>query len=246
MENAILVALSRQIALQRKMEITANNMANVNTAGYKADSLKFEEYISPIARERGFEGRDRRVSFVRNPMMVRDYGQGQLRQTGRPLDIALSGDGWLVVKTPRGERYTRNGQLHLNNDGILVSNEGYPVLGENGEISFAGGESDIVIGRDGSIAGRDGIRDRLRLVEFSAPQALKKEGSSLYNSAESPSPAQKTSVIQGSYESSNVSAMKELTQMIETVRAYSSVSQMLKANDESRGKAIEQLGRPAL
>jgi flagellar basal-body rod protein FlgF len=243
MENAILITLSRQIALQRKMDITANNMANMNTAGYKADGLKFEEYLAHVARERSFEGNDQRVSMVRDPQIVRNLAQGQLRQTGRELDIAISGEGWLAIQTPQGERYTRNGQLHLDASGRLVTNEGHPVMGESGEIVFEPGESDIVIGRDGSIATSAGAKDRLRLVAFERPQELRKQGSSLYKADETPREAGKAVIIQGAYEGSNVQPMKEMTDMIETVRAYGSISRMLEATDESRGKAIASLGR---
>jgi flagellar basal-body rod protein FlgF len=243
MENAIIITLSRQIALQRKMDITANNMANMNTAGFKADGLKFEEYLSRVARERSFEGRDRIVSMVHDPHIVRNLAQGELHQSGRELDIAISGTGWLVAGTPQGERYTRNGQLHLDNSGRLVTNEGHPVLGESGEIVFEPGETNIVIGKDGSISTSAGAKDRLRLVRFDNPQAMKKTGASLYASKESPQPVERPNIIQGAYEGSNVRPMREMTDMIETVRAYGSISHMLEATDESRGKAIAALGR---
>jgi flagellar basal-body rod protein FlgF len=101
----------------------------------------------------------------------------------------------------------------------------------------------MVIGKDGSISTSQGSKDRLRLVEFENPQTLSKQGTSLYASKQMPTEAQNTTVTQGSYESSNVQPMRELTQMIETVRAYTSVSKMIEAADETRGKAIDQLGR---
>ncbi len=243
MENTILVTLSRQITLQRKMNVIANNMANMNTAGFKSDELKFEEYLAPVARVDGFQGRDKRVKFVIDPHMVRDLSAGTQRQTGRELDVALAGDGWMVVNAPQGERYTRNGQLQLNGEGTLVTSEGYPVLGEGGEITFGPGETGIVIGKDGTISTSKGVKDKLRIVEFETPQAMRKQGNSLYESNETPTDSNTTSVIQGAFETSNVHSMKQMTQMIETVRAYTSVSRMLEATDETRGKAIQQLGR---
>ncbi len=243
MENTILVTLSRQITLQRKMEVIANNMANMNTAGFKSDELKFEEYLMPEASVNGFEPGDRSVKFVIDPQMVRNLSAGPQRQTGRELDIALSGEGWLAVKSPQGERYTRNGQLQLAADGTLVTSQGYPVLGQGGEIVFEPGETGIVIGKDGTISSNQGTKDRLRVVEFANPQAMRKQGDSLYTSDETPTESTATTIVQGAFEASNVQPMKQMTQMIETVRAYTSVSRMLEAVDESRGKAIQQLGR---
>ena len=156
MENTILVTLSRQITLQRKMDVIANNMANMNTAGFKSDELKFEEYLTPIAKVEGFKGEDKRVKFVTDPYMVRNLAAGAERQTGRELDVSIGDGGWMVVNAPQGERFTRNGQLKLTGDGTLVTSEGFPVLGESGEITFAPGETGIVIGKDGTISNQRG------------------------------------------------------------------------------------------
>ena len=243
MENTILVTLSRQITLQRKMDVIANNMANMNTPGFKSDELKFEEYLTPVARVEGFNGEDKRVKFVNDPHMVRNMASGAERQTGRELDVSIGEGGWMVVNAPQGERFTRNGQLKLSGDGALVTSEGFPVLGESGEITFDPGETGIVIGKDGTISTSQGTKDKLRIVEFKDPQAMSKQGNSLYNSEESPTDSDTAKVTQGAFETSNVQAMKQMTQMIETVRAYSSVAKMVEAVDETRGKAIQQLGR---
>lgn len=245
MENAILVTLSRQISLQRKMDIIANNMANMNTAGFKGDSLKFEEYLAPVAKLDRFKAGDKGVKFVADPVMVRDMSAGSQRITGRELDVAISSEGWMVINSPQGERFTKNGQFKLSGDGTLVTSEGFPVLGEGGEIIFEAGETNIVIGKDGTITTSQGTKDRLRMVTFEHPENLSKEGNSLYASDETPGSSDKTTITQGAYETSNVQSMKQMTEMIETVRAYASVSKMIEATDDTRGKAIQQLGGPA-
>lgn len=244
MENAILVTLSRQISLQRKMDIIANNMANMNTAGFKGDSLKFEEYLAPVAKLDRFKAGDKGVKFVADPLMVRDMSAGSHRITGRELDVAISSDGWMVVNSPQGERFTKNGQFKLSGDGTLVTSEGYPVLGEGGEITFEAGETNIVIGKDGTITTSQGTKDKLRMVTFEYPENMSKEGNSLYASDETPGSSDKITITQGAYETSNVQSMKQMTEMIETVRAYASVSKMIEATDDTRGKAIQQLGSP--
>ena len=244
MENAILVTLSRQISLQRKLDIIANNMANMNTAGFKGDSLKFEEYLAPVAKLERFKAGDQGVKYVADPLMVRDMSAGSHRITGRELDVAISSEGWMVVNSPQGERFTKNGQFKLSGDGTLVTSEGYPVMGDGGAITFEAGETNIVIGKDGTIATSQGTKDKLRMVTFEHPENMSKEGNSLYASDETPGSSDKITITQGAYETSNVQSMKQMTEMIETVRAYASVSKMIEATDDTRGKAIQQLGSP--
>src|SRR5215218_4046890 len=108
MENASLVGLSRQIALQRELDVVANNIANLNTTGYKADNVVFHEYLMPVARANQFQPPDRQISFVQDRATWLNIGQGPVQQTGNPLDVAISDNAFLAVQTPRGERYTRN------------------------------------------------------------------------------------------------------------------------------------------
>ena len=135
MQNALLVGLSRQVALGRELDVIANNIANINTAGFKADGSVFEEYVSPTARADNFLAPDRRVSFVNDRATWIDLSQGPLEKTNNPLDVAINGGGFFAVQTPQGERYTRNGAFQINNVGELVTAEGYQVLGESGPIS---------------------------------------------------------------------------------------------------------------
>ena len=105
MENTLLVGLSRQMVLQREMEVVANNIANIDTNGFKADFSLFEEYLATGARDNSFRAADSRVSFVRNRGTLIDLTQGSVQQTGSPLDVAINGDGFLVIQTPQGERW---------------------------------------------------------------------------------------------------------------------------------------------
>src|ERR1700710_183456 len=113
MENGSLVGLSRQIALERELDVISNNIANINTTGYKADNVVFQEHLAPVARANQFRGNDRPISFVMDRATWLDLSQGPVEQTGNPLDIAISGNAFLAVQTPRGERYTRNGALQV-------------------------------------------------------------------------------------------------------------------------------------
>ena len=109
MENTLLVGLSRQMTLERQMDVVANNVANINTTGFKADRSLFEEFLRSPAHEDNFVPSDRRVSFVQDRATFHDFSQGAVEETRNPLDVAIDGGGFLVVQTPAGERYTRDG-----------------------------------------------------------------------------------------------------------------------------------------
>lgn len=242
MENALLIGLSRQAALGRQLDIVANNMANMRTAGYKSESLMFEEFLMPVAREQDMTGKDRNLSYVIDSGLSRDFSEGQFESTNNDLDIAIQGKGWLVVEMPDGERYTRDGELKLNVNGELVTTDGRRVLGEGGPIVFNSDERNISFGADGSISSSAGEKGRLRIVAFEQEGGLVKEGENLFSSKETPQPAQDFRLAQGMIERSNVKPVIETARMIEVTRAYVSVAQMLEQLQNLRRDAIDQLG----
>lgn len=242
MENALLVGLSRQMVLRRQMDVLANNMANINTAGFKQDKLMFEEYIMPVARMSDAKGSDARISFVQDPLMYRNFDEGAFKQTGNDLDVAISGDAWFVVQTPQGERYTRNGELKLTADGELVTPSGNPILGQGGPITIGPEETGIEIAADGTISTNLGQRGQLRLVQFEDNSVLRKEGAMLFATDEAPQPAENAQIAQGVIEGSNVQPVMEMTRMIQTLRAYTSLSRAMEQTGNLRRDAIERLG----
>ena len=248
MENALLIGLSRQSILERQLDVVANNIANVNTTGYKNDSSLFEEFLTSGAHEDNFVGSDRRVSFVQDRGTFRDFSQGALEQTKNPLDLAIDGSAFLVVQTPAGERYTRDGGLQLNNQGQLVTVAGNPVLGAGGPIVFQPTDHDVNVTADGTITvvegngTADSIRGKLRLVSFTDAQKMLKEGLNLYTAGEgSAQPDTKSVVRQGFIEKSNVNAVAEMSRMIEVTRAYSQIATLLQQQSDLHKTAIQQL-----
>ena len=247
MENAILVGVSRQAVLERELNIIANNIANVNTAGFKRDSLQFKDFLNPVSKADAFRRPDQPVHFVIDPKSITDHGQGELDRTGRELDAALQGEGYFVIQTPRGERYTRSGNFQLNAQGELVTANGEQVLGDGGVLTFSANETQIGIGSDGTISTNLGQRGRLRIERFPAGIELTKEGNNLFAA-----PAGRrgeatttTRVLQGAVERSNVRPVLEIGRLIEVTRSYVSVSQMIDKSAELRRTAIQQLGNPA-
>lgn len=242
MENAQLISLSRQIALQRQMDVVANNMANINTTGFKAESLLVSEYVSPNATDEAFTSfLDQQLHFTENWSTLHDMRPGAITQTGNPLDIALSGDGFLTVRTPAGERYTRAGALQVNASGLLVTTDGHPVLSDLGPIRFADNETDIAIARNGTISTNTGSKGALRLVEFANPQELSHEGDNLYSGG-TPVANVGTQVIQGAIERSNVSGVATMADMIRVQRAYQTLATLMQQQDELRTSAVQRLG----
>ena len=249
MENALLVGLSRQMVLERQMDVIANNVANVNTNGFKADRSMFEEYLNSGAHEDNFIPNDRRVSYVQDRGTFKDLTAGPTELTKNPLDVAIDGKGFLVVQTPAGERYTRDGGLTINNQGQLVTASGNPVLGNAGPIVFQPTDHDISIATDGNITVLEGInridavRGKLRMVSFADAQKLLKEGSNLYSAGAGVAPAPDTAskVKQGFVEKSNVNSVIEMAHMIDVTRTYTQMATLLQAQSDLHKSAIEKL-----
>jgi len=241
MENAQLIGLSRQIALRHQMDVVANNMANLNTTGFKAEQILFEDYDMPVARDRGFLPSDQQLAFTRDWATMHDMSTGPMTMTGNPLDVALNGEGFLAVQTPAGERWTRAGALQISNSGVLVDLGGNPVLSEGGEIRFGPTDTDISIAEDGTVSTQTGPKGKLRLVEFDEPQALVREGNNLFSGG-TPVAATETRVVQGAIERSNVSGVSTMTEMIRVSRAYESLATMMQRQDDLRRSAIQRLG----
>ncbi|MDQ8732617.1 flagellar basal-body rod protein FlgF [Bradyrhizobium sp. LHD-71] len=250
MENTLLVGLSRQVALERQLGVVANNIANVTTTGFKADKALFEEYLRSPARNDAFTGNDRRLSFVQDRATVHDFGQGPVERTGNPLDMALDGNAFFVVQANGAERYTRNGAFQINATGQLVTNDGDQVIGTNGPITFQPGDQDISVARDGTITVREGnntnvesTRGRLRLVNFEQPHTLQKQGANLFAAPEGTvaQAAVRAGVRQGAIEKSNVNGVAEMAKMIEVMRAYTGITNVIQQLNEVRKSSIERL-----
>jgi flagellar basal-body rod protein FlgF/flagellar basal-body rod protein FlgG len=243
MENTLLIGLSRQSALRRVLDVTANNIANMNTTGFKADGVVFEEHLSNAARWNRVGAADPRVSFVADRATWHDMRPGPVQDTGNPLDLAVSGDAFMVVQTPRGERYTRNGAFQINATGELVTSEGFQVLGDAGPITFQPQDRGITIAADGTISVEGGTRGKVRLVEFSDRGRLQKDGSSNFVAPAGlqPQAATQSRVVQGAIEKSNVQSVIEMSRMIEISRTYATISQLTQAQGDLRRSAIERL-----
>lgn len=250
MENTLLIGLSRQMTLERQIDVISNNVANVNTNGFKADKSLFQEYLMPVAHADNFVGRDRVFSYVQDRATWRDLSAGSTENTGNPLDIAIDGNAYLAVQTPAGERYTRNGSLQINAQGQLTTVDGNLVLGSNGPIVFQQNDRNIVISPEGTVTVREGlntlqdaVRGKLRIVNFARPQQLQKEGANLYSAPAGVVAQADTAsrLRQGFIEKSNVNSVSEMSRMIEVTRTYQQISATLQQQGDMRKNALDKL-----
>ena len=242
MDNTQLVGLSRQAVLRRQIDVIANNLANVNTAGYRAQHMRFAEHTMPGATMVGMSGKDAALSYVRDAGALNDMTAGAVRHTGNALDLALDGRGWFVIETPDGARYSRNGAFRLDATGNLVTAGGHFVQGASGNITFSPTEREIAVAADGTISSSEGTKGRLSIVSFENDDTLRREGESMFI-GEEPQPVDTPNVIQGALEQSNVEAVREIADMIRVTRAYTNLSRLFSDNNELQTDAINKLGQ---
>ncbi|GHB32337.1 flagellar basal-body rod protein FlgF [Pseudovibrio japonicus] len=242
MENAQLIGLSRQSALRRNLDVVANNLANINTSGYKAQRLIFEEYLMPTAQASEFQRQDRPLSFTQDVGTATVLTQGSIQLTGNTLDVAIDGDGYLAVQGAGGEQlYTRAGSLALDPEGTLVTDAGLPVLADGAPIQINPEDGEITITKEGFISTPQAQLGRLDVYTFDNRQQLTNVGANLFSGID-PIPANNPTVVQGALESSNVEGVREISRMIEITRQYQSVSKMMSQRNELRQRSIRELG----
>lgn len=242
MENALLIGLSRQVALARELDVVANNVANIETNGFKRRSSNFTEFLMPVARAENFKNGDKKLSYVVDQGTSLHFTQGALNNTDNPLDVSIKGDAVFTVRTPAGERYTRDGAFTISNKGELVNASGYPVITSQGTLSLTPGETNIQIAADGQISTSAGERGKLKLLSVTNPQSLENVGNNLYTSKLTLKPAGKEIQVQsGSVEKSNISPVLEMSRLIEINRSYQTVANMMTQTENLRKSAISKL-----
>ncbi len=232
-------------ARQQRLDMLANNIANASTSGFKADRLLYRSVAAAEKQINTETGTDK-LTPVKDGREVgvvtahaTDFSQGSVRDTGRSLDVSLEGDGFLVVQTARGERYTRQGSLTLDQSGQLTTPAGDLVVGEGGPITLLPGE--VTIGADGTISSNGQVAGKLKLVQFANPnQALAKEGNSLFvaTGVEKPVESANTRVVQGSLEMANVNSLVEMVAMMQNTREFESLQKSVSTLMHELGRTI--------
>ena len=244
MDNTLYVSLSRQMTLRREMDIIANNIANVDTTGFKVENLMVRtEPAAPASMKDG----PNPVKFVLDDGVARDFTQGSFRTTGSAFDLAIEGKGFFQVETASGERYTRDGRFTLSPDGRLTTQEGDPVMGEGGEIVLDPAKGQISIAQDGTISQADEKVGKVAVFLFDDRSVLDKDRGNLFKNTSNAqaNPDTASRVRQGMLEGSNVNPILQITRMIEVSRAYESVVKTMENTADLSRRAVERLGRVA-
>ncbi|GAB4517306.1 MAG: flagellar basal-body rod protein FlgF [Parvularculaceae bacterium] len=241
MDTAMIVGLSRQMTLRRALDVAANNIANQNTIGFKAENLLFEEYLHKM---NGAPAKLRDVALVLDSGVMRDMRQGALEETGAPLDVAIDGDGFFQIETDDGLRYTRNGHFTIDDQGRLVTRAGNPVLDEDGrEIQINQEDGTLAIASDGTISTEIGEVARLGVYRFESLTSLKKIEGGLFESEDQPEPVETPNVRQGMLEASNVKSIVQMTRLIDIMRSYQSATRLIDSTEDLTKRTIRVLGQ---
>ena len=247
MNNTLYVGLSRQMTLQREMDVIANNLSNTDTAGFKVESMMLSEDVqSPVGHKLTSTGTPvDPIAFVNDVGLARDFAQGSLKQTGATFDLGLQGDGFFQVQTPTGPRFTRDGRFSLNATGQLTDVSGAPVMGTSGSpIVVDPQKSPPTIAHDGTVSQEGQQIGKIGVFRFADRSALNKSGSSQYDAnGQAPLAATDTKVVQGMTENSNVDPITMMTRMIAVSRAYEQVANMMDQTGSTSDQSIQRLGR---
>ncbi|MFZ5861405.1 MAG: flagellar basal-body rod protein FlgF [Nitrospirota bacterium] len=244
MEGAYPV-LSGAMAQEKRLELITNNLANLNTTGFKRDHAVFGVVQAAGAGLVGAETPSAEVPPVFNAlaMVATDFGPGAIRTTGDPLDLAIDGEGFFVVETPNGPRYTRDGHFTLDTEGRVVTMSGYPVLGSGGAITLPVGT--VAVDSDGRMTVDGAEVDTVRVVEVSDPTRLRKVGDNVFEGGGQSETEVVGRIRPGALESSNVNPVAEMTAMIEVMRLYEAAQRAIQTTDAVVGKAVNEVGRTA-
>lgn len=233
MHKGIYIAISGAVLKQNQLEIIAQNLANSNSIGYKREYITFTDYL---IKEINKSSDDKIMTNINK--VYYDFSNGEFIRTGKPLDIAIEGKGFIALQD---NLYTRRGDLSIDENGFLVNFKGYKVLGKKGFIQ-AGKNVIPAITPDGKVIVDGNTIDEIRIVDFEKYDKLVKKDSSIFYTNE-PGKEAKVSILTGYLETSNVSPVKEMINMIETLRDFESYQKAVQIFDESINKIVNDIAR---
>ncbi len=257
MQNSMYSGLFGALTNEHRMNSIANNLANVNTTGYKRDSLAFrdtfimfahDQIMEPVANVRSEKlfPDPKHMARPRLAEAQTDFSQGGLKATGGPLDVAISGEGFFTIRTPEGDYYSRNGHFRLTPEGTLITEQGFQVLQDGSEITIPAGIKDVVIAEDGRIFGDGNLVGQISLVGVDDQTSLEKMGGNLYRARPGAQVAEVEApgfMVQGFLEMPNVDVVYEMVNMIEAQRQFEAYQKVMQTSDTVDREAITKVGR---
>jgi flagellar basal-body rod protein FlgG len=245
MSGAIYVSANGALSQQMRLEVLSNNLANMNTVGFKEDCATF--LLQPESPSNStVQGLPAEMAYQRLGQYT-NFTQGLTEFTGNPLDLAISGSGFFAVRSPQGILYTRKGNFTRNEEGVLVTREGYPVLSETGEIQVD--EEEFHVDSEGNVSTTEaGVIAKLRVQDFSKTAVMKKIGDTFFlppHADADPIAPENFEIRQGYLERSNVNAVKTMTELIESLRVFESYQKAIRTIDEANEKSTSTVGSVA-
>ena len=260
MQDMMFSAVFGALTTEHRMNFIANNLANVNTNGYKRDAVAFkdtmisfahDEIREPLAtvRSKPLFPEPHNVARPRIAVAQTDFTQGAMHYTGDPLDLTITGNGFFKVTTPTGDFYTRNGHFVLNSEGVMVTPQGWPLQGTGGEITVPQGTRKVDISYDGQVFADGAPINQVNLVTVDNLKNLEKFGNNLIrprpdvNVVERDALADGARISQGFVETANVEVVSEMVNMIETNRQFEAYQKMIQTSDAIDKDAIQRVGR---
>ena len=241
MELPTYVALSRLSAQQRAMDVTASNLANGNTPGFKSSRVLFSDWLSNQVGTNAPKG-DRSVAYVQDRATYREHLAGVIEHTSNPLDLAISGEGYFTVSTPQGPRLTRAGHFTAQADGSIGDMEGNKLLDAAGKpLRLAPTDADIAITADGAISSESGQIGRIGVVQPTDLNRMTAEGNRNLRADTATNPVAQPKIVQGAVENSNVQPILETTRMMDDLRSFQFTSQFIQAEADRMQTAIDKI-----
>jgi flagellar basal-body rod protein FlgF len=241
MQTSLPVALSAQLAMEKRLDTIADNLANSRTAGFRAEEVKFESFMSRAAAEP--------VAFASTGETYVSTRTGEMTQTGNTLDMAVNGNAYFAVQGPKGPIYTRDGRMTITDTGDVTSLTGVPFLDAGGApLQVDPSAGPIQIARDGMILQRGTQIGAVGLFEIPANAKLTRAGTSGFTPDRPATPLLdfgSVSVLQGFTEGSNVNPILEMTRLIAVQRAFESAANFIETSERSLDSAVAQLGQKA-
>lgn len=252
MSDGIYSALSGAVAQQRSLDVVANNVANANTVGFRADRIAFEQAlmqqrgggnVPPDVRNRGEESPNNPLRFVSAERLQTDFSSGVMRQTGNSLDMAIQGEGFFSVRTPSGERFTRAGDFLRDTEGVLRNQNGFEVLSVDDQpIRIPATARNVEVSREGVVLADNVALGRLKISTFQSPEDLRKEGNTLFVGNAQNATRSSAEIVQGYVETANVNAVSGLNELISVSRLFDTFQKVIQGFKDLDNRAARDLG----
>lgn len=242
MISGLYTATMGMVPLMDKQDQIANNLANINTTGFKQSGLFIKSYQKYLQNDQHEPFAN---SEIKADQVYIDYSEGPMKQTDAPFDLMLKGTGFFTIMTPNGLEYTRNGNFSIDSEGLLVTSDGSKVLGKDGYIKIEE-QYPVTITEEGEIVQQGQIKNVIKVVDFEKPYRLLRCGESRFKPALPDNPERKSAgyaIRQGYLEGSNVSFIRNMVSMISTYRNFEADQRALLAQDQTLDKAVNQVGR---